>query len=110
MVSNAPRQQDSADSFTTPWANLLQFQQDLLKLNLSAGAEFSRRALQVIETREIDTEATPTAPLQLMQFMQDCMKLSLSPVSMLTAGALKPFTGLLSGTTAEAPPRATEKA
>ena len=77
----------------TPWLGIMQMQQDLLKMHLAAGAEFSRRSLQLMESP--GTRAPASAPMQVMEFAQDWMKLSLAPLTLATASSLQPFRGSL---------------
>ena len=67
----------------TPLLNLCEMQQDLFRLNVAASVEFSRRLMELVDTRV--ESRFPKAPAQVMGFYQDCVSLAFAPLTLLAA-------------------------
>ncbi|MCB1906198.1 MAG: hypothetical protein KDH15_02415 [Rhodocyclaceae bacterium] len=74
----------------TPLLSLCEMQHDMLRLNVAAGVEFSRRLLEMMG----DGVASPfpRAPVQVLGFYRDCVGLAFAPLTLMatasTAGPL----------------------
>ncbi|MCB1916120.1 MAG: hypothetical protein KDG52_10425 [Rhodocyclaceae bacterium] len=67
----------------TPLLSLCEMQQDLFRLNVAASVEFSRRMLELVDTR-VETRF-PKAPVQVLAFYRDCASLAFAPLTLMAA-------------------------
>lgn len=76
-----------------PLDDFYEMQQHMLRANLSASAEFTRRSMEALQAGPAGF--FPSAPTQMLGFFTDCMKLSLSPMTLFAASSLSPMTKMM---------------
>lgn len=78
---------------TPPMHDFYEMQQDLMRIHLSAGAEFARRSMEALQSGPAGL--FPTAPAQMLGFFNDCMRLSMSPMTLLASSAFHPLASMM---------------